>query len=85
MEKRRDNQWKTMAISGIETQGSKVRKLCIEVLGFSNDGIEKEFKETIYEMTQEAYQHLVAINVKCLTDQNKFYKAISSMNLKDRK
>lgn len=48
MEKRRDNQWKTMAISGIETQGSKVRKLCIEVLGFSNDGIEKEFKETIY-------------------------------------
>ena len=45
MEKRRDNQWKTMAISGIETQGSKVRKLCIEVLGFSNDGIEKNSKK----------------------------------------
>ena len=85
MEKCRDNQWKIIVISGIETQGSKVRKLCMEVLGFSNDGIEKEFKETIYEMTQEAYQHLVAINVKCLTDQNKFWKAISSMNLKDRK
>ena len=35
----------TMVIPGIETQGNKVRKLCMEVLGFSNHGSKNEFKE----------------------------------------
>ena len=69
----------TMVIPGIETQGNKVRKLCMEVLGFSNHGSKNEFKEITKDIAQEVHQHLVAMNVKCLADQNRFWKLIHSM------
>ena len=75
----------TMVIPGIETQGNKVRKLCMEVLGFSNHGSKNEFKEITQDIAQEVHQHLVAMNVKCLADQNIFRKVIHSMILKDSK
>ena len=56
-----------------------------EVLGFTNDGNKKEFKEITQKIAQEVYQHLVAMNVECLADQNKFWKAIHSMISKDSK
>ena len=75
----------TMVIPGIETQGNKVRKLCMEVLSFSNDGSKNEFKEITQDIAQEVHQHLVAMNVKCLADQNIFWKVIHSMIVKDSK
>ena len=75
----------TMVIPGIETQGNKSRKLCMEVLGFSNHGSKNEFKEITKDIAQEVHQHLVAMNVKCLADQNRFWKLIHSMIVKDSK
>ena len=75
----------TMVIPGIETQGNKVRKLCMEVLCFSNHGSKNEFKEITQDIAQEVHQHLVAMNVKCLADQNIFRKVIHSMILEDSK
>ena len=39
----------TMTLPNIETQGNKVRRLCIEVLDFSNNDSEKEFEENSQE------------------------------------
>ena len=75
----------TMVIPGIETQGNKSRKLCMEVLGFSNHGSKNEIKEITKDIAQEVHQHLVAMNVKCLADQNRFWKLIHSMIVKDSK
>ena len=75
----------TMVIPGIETQGDKVRKLCMEVLGFSNDGSKNEFIEITQDIAQEIHQNVVAMNVKCLANQNRFWKVIHSMIVKDSK
>ena len=61
----RDNPMNTMVIPGTETQGNKVIKVFMEILGFSNDGSKKEFKEITQEIAQEVLQNLVAMDVKC--------------------
>ena len=75
----------TMVIPEIETQRNKVRKLSMEVLGSSNNGSKNEFKEITKYIAQEVHQHLVALNVKCLADQNRFWKVIHNIIVKDSK
>ena len=75
--------WENVEIPGTETQRNKVRKSCIEVLSFSNYCSKKEFKEITQGVAQEVHQHLEAMDVKCLADQNKFSKVIHSMVVKE--
>ena len=57
----------------------------MEILGFSNDGSKNEFKEITQDIAQEVHQHLVAMKVKCLVDQNRIWKVIHSMIVEDSK
>ena len=74
-----------MTIPGKETQGNKIRKLCVELLYLSDNSSKTKFRQDHPRDAQEVHQHLVVINVKHFADKNKFWKATHSMIMKASK